>query len=730
MNYFRGVKKEEWFCVIVAVLSVIGIPLYLYLQNRYFFFIDDKVDEYIPKLLDIARIIKSGDFPFLTTGFMNGSVYAAEFQEGIFNPIILASSLFLDSFDNLALGACWLAIFYSMISFAGFLQLAKKFGVTLCWSVVYALSMVFNCFVVYWYMTAWFNPIQGMAFLPYTLNFALAMGRKITLGRTVMFAVSAFLTVSAGWPMTILIMCLFLVFTLIDCLFFKKNTCCFCKMIGIYFGTALLCSVPVLPLVMSSEMFTRMSGLWNKANFLVGSLRGLLMFSFPYFRDFMHTWDGYAKLPFSNYYAAWYLLPLLVFMKYERISLKKSYLWLLATMTVFSGFATLGPEQLGSIRFPIRMLQYYHMFGTLFILLLVQKSGLICTKLRLWLLFVLIITQSALAWQTTPGKVDAIFGYAIIVTMLSALVYRILTCKGKVTYSAPFVLVGTLVLLLMLYRGNHYGRGYSRNIPVDRSSCTSLAEYGDYILFNGVGIDRQKKFMEFRPTTTGLLCEERQINGYSPLGNKRLRSRIPIDDHGYIDTSRMPGKGKELFAIDRETGKELLELMRVEKIISLNRGREKHFFGRLGGSNWENSSGKYTSILSHKAYRYPGSISWYSENISAKEIGSSRTNSEVYRVRNEGSAEERIVFSRMWWPGYRATLSGTLIPVEPYADFLLSVVVPAQKKGILKVYFRPPGFYLSLVLAGIGGLLIALVLLVPNSVCEAGLRSATKCDEK
>jgi len=284
--------KSELFTTFLSIVAIVLLPLYLYVENNRFFYIDDKVADYIPKLLDIASILKNGEFPFLSTNFMYGSVYAAEFQEGVYNPIILLSALMLDLFNNLALGACVLTIVFLLIAFFGYYLLAVELGIRKGWAKIFAISSVFNCFLIYWYTSAWFNPVNATAFLPYALWSALTLKKSLNFKTCIIYLASCFMTVSAGWPSAIIVLFIYMILMLADILFIQKNNKLFIQNFLIYSGTALVCSIPILPLIMSDSMFTRVSSINNLTNFLTGSLQGLIMFSFPAFNDFINSWDG------------------------------------------------------------------------------------------------------------------------------------------------------------------------------------------------------------------------------------------------------------------------------------------------------------------------------------------------------------------------------------------------------------------------------------------------------
>jgi hypothetical protein len=701
-------RKRDITLTLISLAAVVLLPLYLYWQNRRFFYIDDKVADYIPKLLDISTILKGWEFPFLSTHFMNGSIFAAEFQEGIFNPFILISALLLDLFDNLALGSCVLTIFFLVIAYGGYYLLATGVGIRSGLAKIYSLSITLNCFFIYWYAAAWFNPVNATAFLPYALWASLQLKKEVTLKTSLVFLLCCFLVVSAGWPATLLVLFGFLVLMLVDLLFVEKDRSLFVQNLLIYSATALVCTIPVFPLLLSSEMFTRISATQNGSNFLVGSLEGLLMFAFPAFKDFIHTWGGYRKLSFNTYYAGWYALTILVLVNFQAVKILKNHLWLLLTLTAIFGLAILGPERMGSLRFPIRMLQYYHIFGLLVLFLLLQTAGLVLSRRRLVVLLSLLALQTVLAFQVNPENSRIILSYFSALVVMNIVTFLLLESKGGIDGAVPWILIGTIGVFLCIYSGDHSGRGKDWNVPAMRSDYSALGADTGYVLFNGEYLPTQERHHEFRPASTGLIWKDKIINGYSPLGNKYIRSRIAITDHGLISTRIMKRKGQELFEIDAPTGLELVELMKVSRIISF-KGKWGADVQSAASDQWSVRENKHTLVFDHLPYHLPGHISWLDEAVDILAIKKLSHRTEHYQISNTGTSAGLMVFARLWWPGYRATMNGEEIPVERYSGFLIALKIPAQTQGDLVLSFTPPGFHLALMLSVFG---LAVILLV------------------
>ena len=85
-----------------------------------------------------------------------------------------------------------------------------------------------------------------------------------------------------------------------------------------------------------------------------------------------------------------------------------------------------------------------------------------------------------------------------------------------------------------------------------------------------------------------------------------------------------------------------------------------------------------------------------------------RPNRESYNLQ-EGHGGGRIIWARAWYPGYRASLSGRRLEVEPVLGLLPSIALPPGAEGELVLEYIPEGLELGLVIASVAlGLAIAL----------------------
>jgi hypothetical protein len=98
---------------------------------------------------------------------------------------------------------------------------------------------------------------------------------------------------------------------------------------------------------------------------------------------------------------------------------------------------------------------------------------------------------------------------------------------------------------------------------------------------------------------------------------------------------------------------------------------------------------------------YGGRLSWVSPGVDVLSDAGTGTSEEV-RVR--AAEAGTLVFARLAWPGYTATLDGEPVDVREGPAGLLSVDVPAGRH-VVDIAFRSPGLSAGIVAAAAGALL-------------------------
>ena len=151
--------------------------------------------------------------------------------------------------------------------------------------------------------------------------------------------------------------------------------------------------------------------------------------------------------------------------------------------------------------------------------------------------------------------------------------------------------------------------------------------------------------------------------------------------------------------------------MKVDKIVSW-KGELEDYIRKNISKKWVAREKRITVEFNNISSNYPGLISWLDSGLEILKVIKIKHRVEEYYIKNNENTEKRIVFARLWWPGYRAKFDGKEITLERYSEFLISVIIPPGGEGILSLDFYPPGFSLAMILSVIGLLFIVLANLI------------------
>lgn len=723
-------SRGLWRPSLVSMGLVTALLTLLFYRNHRYFYIDDRISETVPKLVDMGRILSSGQMPWLSTNIVNGGGYAAEYLNGVYNPLNLLLSLVLAHVQDVAFGSFLYVLTHCLLATAGASWLARLLGLNAWWTVAVAVSIGFNPYTIVWNATAWSQGLIAFSWFVFTAAALVAfhLHPRSRYGWAILFGTYGCLT--SGWPLTILVLGFFVAALLVARLVGqspRRDT----AWLAAWAGGGLLCSlVAIYPLLSNFEIASRSSSISNEDNFNVATLEGLLQVANPAYYGFFTSFNGDVLQTLPHYYGAWFLLPVLVFLRSLRLRPEmRILLWAVLAALALSALSTLGPERLLVLRFPTRSLQFFHFFMLMLAGLIVAHGRFVFTRKRLVVLLVLVGVTALNALQADPTGIGRILLAALGVSVLSALLWRhgrrrsvrVGRRRWQMLPNAAVVL-GTVVVLAGLAVAHPVGRGVDWGFPHDVTTVPALSS-SDYTLFYGnylPGGAGLAGFREFHPSTMGLTVGDRQVNGYSSLGNRLFRRWFPIDDQGNFQI----GGAAQFTQVDPVSGLQKLELLRVDQVITLLGPMEADLRSVIG-DRWERvAAGQFAATYRHEPYEPPGLISWVSPGVSVGDVPTCEPTHtrECVTLDNDAGSTGEVVFARLWMPGYRATLNGEAVEVVRHSDMLVSVVVPEGATGRLELSYRPPGT--------VGLTLLSVVVLLGLGVASSRIRPTPPSAER
>ena len=101
-----------------------------------------------------------------------------------------------------------------------------------------------------------------------------------------------------------------------------------------------------------------------------------------------------------------------------------------------------------------------------------------------------------------------------------------------------------------------------------------------------------------------------------------------------------------------------------------------------------------------------GRLTEVGNDILAAEVVDATDTLETVVLSSGPGSDREVTFTRLAWPGYRATIDGAPLTIGQNALGLLTVEVPpGLEDAELRIEFTPPGWSLGIGLAIVGGLL-------------------------
>jgi hypothetical protein len=202
----------------------------------------------------------------------------------------------------------------------------------------------------------------------------------------------------------------------------------------------------------------------------------------------------------------------------------------------------------------------------------------------------------------------------------------------------------------------------------------------------------------FPTAALGVYQDIDTVNGYSSLGHRSFNTTMGC----------VPGFGPQCTVIpvspllnqEPETHQPYLDLLKIDR-ISVDKNLWKADGAPTLPKGWlQGTKGTLLQFGRAQPSPLPGTVSWHSPDISIGK-GAAQRNGDVLQIRN-GTKDGVIVFARLFYPGFRASLDGKELTVKPVGDLLVGVEVPANSSGLLTLSFRPPYFDIGLMLATLG----------------------------
>ena len=697
-----------------AVTVVVGYLLIL-VHNTGFFLQDDSESGAIPNWLYIGDRLHQGVLPILTPDAWMSGNWTVEGQGSLWNPIQLAIYYVAPMVDRLDLYAAGVKGCFAILLALGVYRVALAYGAHPVWAAVVGAAMPFSGWVLYYDSATWVTSLFGLAWMTHAWASSIRYARGQS-GPIPVF-VFTYLTLSIGYVHSAIGIALISACVLVGEGLRSGSWVPAAKVAAVATAAALCGLITFLPGFLTSSVTWRVVGTATNTNLFTApwseSLNAAIPVALPAIKGF--SGSEVQKAPVS--YIAWFVLPVLAFVDWGRarrlVRELSGPLMLLVAMFI----VTAGPSQLGPVRWPARMLPLLSVTVLVLIgVLLSRVVSLSAWRSKAVIAVVLVVISVLRSASALPKGIGAFTLWGLALLIASILVIAAGRRFG-VTPAAVAVLASIVAVVWVQVGQFPSNLGVSQwHMPVSRSAARA-----NFPRYQGVTLQLGQRapvttLAEAQATWRSLVIGNYArtlgldyVNSYTAVGHQRFSSLLCMRWEG--GTCR--NAQKYLFAVDPTTGLTYADLMGLDRVV-LTKNSFPNARAAAAPPGWYfvNRPDPLAWILERTSARQarPGRVV-ASPGVIVTQVAPSRDTAESMTVSSTSGGP--VVFSRLLWPGYTATLDGRPVPVGSVKGVFVTVKVPAGTQAVrLSLSFRPPGMTLGLVLAALGvALLVVLVIL-------------------
>lgn len=686
----------EWCVSSVLAVTVILIACVPRLIDNRFYYTGDMLESFVPSWHRIGSELRSGHWLAMNPDAWVGGNYAGEAAYGLYNPINLVNYVLTSYFENLSEAAFVIMVeFLALFAVATYL-LCREYGANRGPAVLAGLTLPFSGFTLFYEAGGWPSGMMAVAWVTLFWWSALKLARSRT-NPFITFIVGA-LTVSMGNPYAALGAVIVLVGLGVELLLTRRfRRLILLALTGACAGTAAL--VTYMPLLLSVDVTTRAgnSGISNDT-FLQPQLGGLAGLSSPTYLPVITTFGGPIEV-LPSFYLAWFVLPLLPFLRWEKIRRLLSsstfrrrhgvHLISLASITGVFFLLTFGPSNVGMFRWPIRLIEYFYL-GAIVALSLAMSLGLAKNHIRRRLILssMTVFLGFYVAFSSSPALTGRHALAAVLVLALGALAFLSWHRWNTAGLFATLTLGSIAMMSLQVI---FLGRDVDESSRPDPSSTTQLSKRADDYVGTVLQIaDREDT--EPADITNGRLLfgneilastVDSSINSYTGIGFTVFQDALCMDYRGSVCREFYPALWSP---VNKDVPIPLIDYLRVDTLVIQDALVPKASVAPAP-PGWEVKSRDdiRTVMVRKESSPLPGTVSYAGSGVTVS-AGDSNAQTETVQVSGSGG---QVSFARLAWPGYSASIDGVETPAGAGWHGLLQVSVPPGQHE-LAIEFRPP----------------------------------------
>ncbi|MGW4774644.1 hypothetical protein ACWEO2_42255 [Nocardia sp. NPDC004278] len=692
---------------ITASGVVAGYAMVL-LANARHFYTDDTESQYGPMWVMLGRQLRAGHFPALVPWEWMSGNYSME-EAGLYNPPQLLVDLIAPSVDNLALYVTVVKLIFSIIAALGVYRICLVYGARPQWAAVAGVAFPLSGWFLFFDEASWATSLTGTAWMVHA--WASAVG--YTRGRSGPIPVFVFLylAISVQYVFPAVESALMIVAVAVGEVIYQRRWAPPLRLL-LAAGCAGLAGLETyLPGMLSSPVTWRGNERILNDPFLTVPWSESLNASLPSTVPAFTGWWGYVQ-PLPMVYIAWFVIPALAFIDWRAARASARELSGVALFATAVLMWCAGPGRIGPLRWPARVLPMVALALLVLVCVLLSRYGSFAHWRRRGVAAgVLIGLLFVRSFSADPHDVLRHLVAAAVVAAIGAAAVWLVRTRG--------VAVGCVLTIVSMFPIAYWQvhsappTPMSYGFPERRSEMTATfphfdgvtLQLADRALLRG---DDRSLAGAYGSLSFGNYAKNMgldYVNAYTPIGYAAFSAILCM---GW-DGSTCPDAYRRAFDIESSTGRTIVDLMKVDRVV-LQRAQYPEAGDHPAPPGW-----KWVDYPGHEHYiwvleRESGPIST-KNGLIADTSGVTATSAErtslTSRIRVTSANGGRVVFARLAWPGYRATLDGRDIPYHMVAKTFVAVDIPAgTNSSELILTWRPPGWKVGIAtaLAAIAGI--------------------------
>lgn len=676
-----GRVRAEWRGAAGVGALVAGLGTLPLVVNSSFYFADDSAAQFLPMWHRLGERLLAGEWAFgLEPDSWMGGNLAAESLFGIWNPVHLLDFVLVALIGDLAVAAAVVKIQFLVLLGVGSYLLCRSYGAKPAAASAVSVALPVSGFVLHFQAASWAGGLMGFAWLPWAW---WALRRHVAGDAPALMPfVFCYLCVSAGDPYGLLALCL--VFAALAVEPGRR------RLIGI--GSSVAACLPLVfwPVLATSAVGWRSGRELFNSGQLVPGIGDLLNASTPAFLPQILSFGDY-RMTVPSTFLAWFAVPLLPWVTWREMPWRRC-----AAVVLVAGWYALlclGPSNVWMFRWPLRHIAVLHL--AIAVLLAVALSGGLRrdrARMRAVASAALLLAGGYLAFAAWPAQAPKHLVGLVLVAGL--LVWALRSALFPVLHLGTALVLGVHLLWFPVNRDvadYHFPGDVAelrrQHAPLRDGTVVQIAARE---LIPQERIDDRSIWSDLLLGNMHAAAGVASLVSYTGIGHDALHEALCLNYFG----ATCPRAYDRLWGPDR-----LADQLKVTHVVVQRRLREV----TEPPPGWRLSERTPEVVVLTRIAPVPWPHGRLSAARGPRVVADVQRSARVEAVRFTGSGE--LVFARLFWPGYRASVDGVPVPVTATGSGLLTARIPrGLGGGELTLSWTPPGAEVGVLLVAAGAL--------------------------